>query len=167
MRKNKKGNYSEESFTFGEQLKCIPGTGSVVTYIVIHRYRYSVPTMQKNLLLIIDLEKGTNRADTQSWNSAGSLKFSVLQQYNTPPNNLRDCYQNAETIAKSRLRWSFWEWYCVFLFVCFTLTLRSREFKHSPLLLMGLPEAWNTSWHSTDGQGGFKLMGQSWVRVCG
>lgn len=47
-------------------MKCIPGTGSVVTYIVIHRYRYSVPTMQKNLLLIIDLEKGKNRADTQS-----------------------------------------------------------------------------------------------------
>lgn len=43
--------------TFGEQLKCVPGTGSVVTYIVIHRYRYSVPTIQKNLLLIIDLEK--------------------------------------------------------------------------------------------------------------
>lgn len=43
-------------------MKCIPGTGSVVTYIVIHRYRYSVPTMQKNLLLIIDLEKGKNRA---------------------------------------------------------------------------------------------------------
>lgn len=43
------------SKSFGEQLKCIPGTGSVVTYIVIHRYRYSVPTMQKNLLLIIDL----------------------------------------------------------------------------------------------------------------
>lgn len=43
-------------------MKCIPGTGSVVTYIVIHRYRYSVPTMQKNLLLIMDLEKGKNRA---------------------------------------------------------------------------------------------------------
>lgn len=40
----------------------MPGTGSVVTYIVIQRYRYSVPTMQKNLLLIIDLEKGKNRA---------------------------------------------------------------------------------------------------------
>lgn len=37
-------------------MKCMPGTGSVVTYIVIHRYRYSVPTIQKNLLLIIDLE---------------------------------------------------------------------------------------------------------------
>lgn len=60
-------------------MKCIPGTGSVVTYIVIHRYRYSVPTMQKNLLLIIDLEKGKNRADTQSRNSAGSFKFSKTQ----------------------------------------------------------------------------------------
>lgn len=37
-------------------MKCMPGTGSVVTYIVIHRYRYSVPTIQKNLLPIIDLE---------------------------------------------------------------------------------------------------------------
>lgn len=46
---------SQEELTFGEHLKCIPGTGSVVTYMVIHRYRYSVPTIQKNLLLIIDL----------------------------------------------------------------------------------------------------------------
>lgn len=38
-------------------MKCIPGTGSVVTYIVIQRYRYSVPTIQKNLLLIIDLQE--------------------------------------------------------------------------------------------------------------
>lgn len=136
MRKNKMGNYSKESFTFGEQLKCIPGTGSVVTYIVIHRYRYSVPTMQKNLLLIIDLEKGKNRADTQSANSAGSLKFSVLQQYKQTP-------KQPETLLserwnyKSRLRWSFWEWYCVFLFVCFTLTLRSREFKTLPTAING------------------------------
>lgn len=35
----------------------MPGTGSVVTYMVIQRYRYSVPTIQKNLLLIIDLEE--------------------------------------------------------------------------------------------------------------
>jgi hypothetical protein len=54
----------------------MPGTGSVVTYIVIHRYRYSVPTMQKNLLLIIDLEKGKNRADSQSRNSAVSFTQS-------------------------------------------------------------------------------------------
>lgn len=53
-----KGSDSERRRTLGEQLKCMPGTGSVVTYIVIHRYRYSVPTMQKNLLLIIDLENG-------------------------------------------------------------------------------------------------------------
>lgn len=26
-------------YTFGEHLKCIPGTGRVVMYIVIHRYR--------------------------------------------------------------------------------------------------------------------------------
>lgn len=38
-------------------MKCMPGTGSVVTYIVMHRYRYSVPTIQKNLLLMIDLEE--------------------------------------------------------------------------------------------------------------
>lgn len=72
-KQTKKGNDREEQFTFGEQLKCMPGTGSVVTYIVIHRYRYSVPTMQKNLLLIIDLEKGKNRADSQSRNSAASF----------------------------------------------------------------------------------------------
>lgn len=49
-------------FTFGEQLKCMPGTGRVVTYMVIQRYRYSVPTMQKNLLLMMDLETKGNRA---------------------------------------------------------------------------------------------------------
>lgn len=43
--------------TFGEHLKCIPGTGRVVMYIVIQRYKYSVPTMKKNLLPIIDLKK--------------------------------------------------------------------------------------------------------------
>lgn len=48
-------------FTFGEQLKCMPGTGRVVTYMVIQRYRYSVPTMQKNLLLMMDLETQGNR----------------------------------------------------------------------------------------------------------
>lgn len=56
--KIKKGS---KKFTFGEHLKCMPGTGSVVTYIVIHRYKYSVPTIQKNLLLIIDLEEKKKR----------------------------------------------------------------------------------------------------------
>lgn len=46
-----------KEITFGEQLKCMPGTGRVVTYIVIHRYKYNVPTIQKNLLPIIDLEE--------------------------------------------------------------------------------------------------------------
>lgn len=45
------------SFTFGEHLKCIPGTGRVVMYIVMQRYRYSVPTMKKNLLPMIDLRR--------------------------------------------------------------------------------------------------------------
>lgn len=56
---------SQKKFTFGEHLKCMPGTGSVVTYIVIHRYRYSVPTIQKNLLLIIDLEEKKEKEKRQ------------------------------------------------------------------------------------------------------
>lgn len=42
--------------TFGEHLKCIPGTGRVVMYMVTHLYRYSVPTMKKNRRPMIDLE---------------------------------------------------------------------------------------------------------------
>lgn len=60
-------------------MKCIPGTGSVVTYIVIHRYRYSVPTMQKNLLLIIDLEKGKNSHSVTKFRKFMFFKFSVTQ----------------------------------------------------------------------------------------
>lgn len=63
----------------------MPGTGSVVTYIVIHRYRYSVPTMQKNLLLIIDLEEGKNRADAQSRNSTGPFNSSFQRPNKTNP----------------------------------------------------------------------------------
>lgn len=74
------GDDREKQFTFGEQLKCMPGTGSVVTYIVIHRYRYSVPTMQKNLLLIIDLEKGKNRADL----SQEIPQVHLLKVFNDP-----------------------------------------------------------------------------------
>lgn len=51
----------------------MPGTGSVVTYIVIHRYKYNVPTIQRNLLPIIDL-KG-ERKDRENCN----ISFEVLQ----------------------------------------------------------------------------------------
>lgn len=44
--------------TFGAHWKCIPGTGNVVTYIVMQRYRYNVPMIKKNLRPTIDL-KGT------------------------------------------------------------------------------------------------------------
>lgn len=43
--------------TLAEHLKCIPGTGRVVMYMVMHRYRYSVPTMNKNRRPTIDLPK--------------------------------------------------------------------------------------------------------------
>lgn len=36
--------------------KCIPGTGKVVTYIVMQRYRYKVPIIKKNLRPTIDLK---------------------------------------------------------------------------------------------------------------
>lgn len=58
----------------------MPGTGRVVTYIVIQRYRYSVPTMQKNLLLMIDLEEGRNRA--LGHDSAGAVRLSVTRHTN-------------------------------------------------------------------------------------
>ncbi len=35
---NGKSNKSVSVYTFGEHLKCIPGTGRVVMYIVIQRY---------------------------------------------------------------------------------------------------------------------------------
>ncbi|VCW66105.1 unnamed protein product [Gulo gulo] len=60
-------------FTFGEQLKCMPGTGRVVTYMVIQRYRYSVPTMQKNLLLMMDLETQGSRGKQRAL-SHGTLQ---------------------------------------------------------------------------------------------
>lgn len=73
-----------EKFTFGEHLKCMPGTGSVVTYIVIHRYRYSVPTIQKNLLLIIDLEeeKKENTISKGKRNTQGR-NFGLLDTFDT------------------------------------------------------------------------------------
>lgn len=51
--------------TFGAHWKCIPGTGSVVTYIVMQRYRYKVPMIKKNLRPTMDL-KGT-----QKWGETG------------------------------------------------------------------------------------------------
>lgn len=35
---------------------CMPGTGSVVMYIVTQRYKYRVPMRKKNRLLAIDLK---------------------------------------------------------------------------------------------------------------
>lgn len=46
-----------EMLTFGAHWKCIPGTGRVVTYIVIQRYRYKVPMIKKNLRPTIDLKE--------------------------------------------------------------------------------------------------------------
>lgn len=65
-------------------MKCMPGTGSVVTYIVIHRYRYSVPTIQKNLLLIIDLEeeKKENTISKGKQNTQGR-NFGLLDAFET------------------------------------------------------------------------------------
>lgn len=81
---------SQKKFTFGEHLKCIPGTGSVVTYIVIQRYRYSVPTIQKNLLLIIDLEEKKWRDHSTQTKYAKVNKLpTVLHVFET-----RDSYQH-------------------------------------------------------------------------
>lgn len=74
-----------EKFTFGEHLKCIPGTGSVVTYIVIHRYRYSVPTIQKNLLPIIDLEEEKKEENTirKGKQNTQASNFGLLDAFET------------------------------------------------------------------------------------
>lgn len=48
---------NSEALTFGAHWKCIPGTGRVVTYIVIQRYRYKVPMIKKNLRPTIDLKE--------------------------------------------------------------------------------------------------------------
>ena len=48
---------NEHHPTFGEHLKCMPGTGRVVIYMVTQRYKYSVPTMKKNRRPMIDLQK--------------------------------------------------------------------------------------------------------------
>lgn len=42
--------------TLGAQVMCMPGTGSVVMYIVTQRYKYRVPMRKKNRLLAIDLK---------------------------------------------------------------------------------------------------------------
>lgn len=43
--------------TLGAQVICIPGTGKVVTYIVMQRYMYRVPIRKKNLLATMALYK--------------------------------------------------------------------------------------------------------------
>ena len=50
--------------TLGAHWKCIPGTGNVVTYIVIQRYRYNVTMMKKNLSPTIDLQKKQGWGET-------------------------------------------------------------------------------------------------------
>lgn len=49
--------FQSEVLTFGAHWKCMPGTGSVVTYMVTQRYRYNVPMIKKNLRPTIDLRE--------------------------------------------------------------------------------------------------------------
>jgi len=46
-------------------LKCMPGTGNVVTYMVTHLYRYKVPTIKKNRRPIIALQTERNQIQSQ------------------------------------------------------------------------------------------------------
>jgi len=46
-------------------LKCMPGTGNVVTYMVTHLYRYRVPTIKKNRRPIIALQTERNQIQSE------------------------------------------------------------------------------------------------------
>lgn len=100
--------------------------------------------MQKNLLLIIDLEKGKNKADTQSWNSAGSFKVFSDPIKPTPKIYSSDWNQNATTIVNSRLTigGNFWEWHGGF----FKILTCQKSLKHSNCYSLGLKAEMTFNW---------------------
>ena len=72
-----------QALTFGAHWKCIPGTGRVVTYIVIQRYRYKVPMIKKNLRPTIDLK------EQQGWGKTSLLVVSVANAIQRVFNRIR------------------------------------------------------------------------------
>lgn len=52
---------------------CVLGTGSVVMYMVMMRYRYSIPIRKKNLRPMIDLKTHTH-----------TLPFTICHQWTNP-----------------------------------------------------------------------------------